>query len=63
MPFANKKQAAACYAKRREALKAGKKPKWNCKEWSSHSKFCGSICKDGYPCERKCHSKRCWQHQ
>lgn len=64
MPFVNQKQRIACYAQAAKAKKQGKKPKWNCKEWDKHSETsCGAKCKDGYPCERKCKNRRCWQHK
>ena len=61
MPFKNKAQRRACYVKAAEAEKRGDKPTWNCKNWDGY-KFCGAKCKDGCPCERKCTTKRCWQH-
>jgi hypothetical protein len=54
MPFVNDAQRRACYAK--------KDPRWDCQKWDSYFKFCGAKCKDGYPCERKCKTKKCWQH-
>lgn len=62
MPFVNDSQRRACYAQANRDKKQGKKPRWNCKEWDSFG-FCGAKCRDGYPCERVCKTKHCWQHQ
>jgi hypothetical protein len=37
----------ACYAKERAALKAGYKPKWNCKKWMEETK---KSCKKSKSC-------------
>ena len=57
MPFKNDAQRRACYAKN--------DPKWDCKKWDKYhkSKFCGSKCKNGNNCMRKCTTKKCWQHK
>ena len=54
MPFKNDAQHRACYAKN--------DPKWDCKKWDKYhkSKFCGSKCKNGNNCMRKCTTKKCW---
>jgi hypothetical protein len=63
MPFVNQKQRQACWSQWNKAKKEGKKPKWNCKKWDNESyHFCNSKCKDGYSCQRKCKTKKCWQH-
>lgn len=36
MPFVNEKQRRLCYLLQSQALKSGKKPKWNCKKYGSH---------------------------
>lgn len=33
MPFQNRSQESACWAQYNQALKEGKKPKWDCEEW------------------------------
>lgn len=64
MPFVNQKQRSACWAQWNRDKKAGRKPKWDCKEWEKHtkSKFCGAKCQNGDKCRRRCVGKRCWQH-
>ena len=67
MPFVNRKQQQACYAKATQDIKNGIIPKWNCKKFSSHKspqkKRCNAICQDGYRCKRIITGKYCYQHK
>ena len=65
MPFKNQKQRAACWAQYNRDLDAGKKPKWNCKEWESESLHrCKRKTQEGKRCSRMIIGKNyCWQHE
>lgn len=39
MPFVSKAQSRLCYSLRERAVKEGKKPLWNCEEWSSKTDY------------------------
>ena len=39
MPFVSKAQSKACWAQHSRDVKAGRTPKWNCKEWSKHTEY------------------------
>lgn len=37
MPFKSQQQMEACYAQSARDKKAGRKPKWDCKEWEAET--------------------------
>lgn len=39
MPFVNMEQLKACYAQKQRTIKLGQRPKWDCDEWKSKTKF------------------------
>jgi len=38
MPFVSEAQMRKCYLLYNQDIKAGRTPKWNCKEWESETK-------------------------
>lgn len=39
MPFVSKQQMRACYARRNSAIKAGRKPTWDCDEFKKDTNY------------------------
>ncbi len=66
MPFVSENQRRKCWVMYNKDKKEGRKPKWDCRKWERHTKkktkCCGAKCKDGSKCQRRCKTKKCWQH-